>query len=690
MSASLVRVIDRVFDGGVLAFALWTLCAHLAVALGWGLDALGAMAVAAGTAALACGLVAARRRAVDRTPVEGCAPPAPLESAPEGTTQATETVGSRGLVIAGAGLCALGLALDLPLTAVWSLAGVTVAFCCLREILAFARPGTPAATARTDGPATTSALVVLALVCVSVALFAQRPDADDSFYLNVAVSAADDPRAPLLASDTLHRVADAPLVLPIYRLHSLELLQGGIARLTGRPVLDVAHLWLPALAGFFLPFVYARRMRPLTPKAWPVATAICIAFLLFAASASHGWANFGLLRLHQGKGLLLTLALPAVLAYALDFGRRGGARAWLMLAAAQIAAVGISASALWLAPVVAGTALMASVTSARPGDALKRLATGLAASSYVVAAALSMRADTVAAFRDAVIPSPEMSLSSGALAGQAVDAVFGSGPAGAFALFVAIGAWGFAQTRTASRLCAFTAGAAVLFWNPFFADAIAAQLTSAATYWRVLWLLPLPALTAIVFSAGLEGRHGRTAWAMAAVAPTLVFGALVALNPKSFALSPSNLVQLGPPRWKVPESEFDAARAIVAATGPQDLVLAPVRVAPWIPTFHQHPAAVVVRVEYLPVLAPVLGEAELERRMRLLRLVSGRTGGPRSLALLRSAILEDDLRVVALSRGALRWPELIALIGETGFQKIHQNADYQVWGRMPNAQTERP
>ena len=64
----------------------------------------------------------------------------------------------------------------------------------------------------------------------------------------------------------------------------------------------------------------------------------------------------GIPRLHQGKAVLVTLLVPLVAAYGIELARRPSLASGLRLAAAQIAAVGASATGLWLAPAVAGLA----------------------------------------------------------------------------------------------------------------------------------------------------------------------------------------------------------------------------------------------------------------------------------------------------------------------------------------------
>ena len=99
------------------------------------------------------------------------------------------------------------------------------------------------------------------------------------------------------------------------------------------------------------------------------------------------------------------------------------------------------------------------------------------------------------------------------------------------------------------------------------------------------------------------------------------------------------------------------------------------------PIFPDYPALLVVRVEYLPVLHTALGPEELTRRMRLMRLVSGDPRAAYAVEMLRTAILEDGLSIVCLANAAKRASGLMRVLAETGLQKIHANADYEVWKR---------
>jgi hypothetical protein len=665
---------DTGCDVAIGGFALFTLVANGAVLVGAGLDAM----IAAAAATLSLGGILGWRARGKAMPAEASA-----RSGVDPSGWTTRSGWQRALVAALAALVAAGYALGAPLALVWLagalLSGVLVAVECIGA------PDPPERNPAAD-PRATAVLAAMSLVCVAIVLVAHRPDFDDSFYLNLAVNATDHPAEPLLAYDTLHGVPGVEMSLPVYRVHSIELLVATLSRLTGRPVLDIAHLWIPAIAALLVPLAYARLFRLLLPDRWLWAVGTTLAYLLYASDAvHHGWPNFGLVRLHQGKGILLSLMLPLLAAYAIEFGREPSRRRWLRLAGAQVAALGLSASALWLAPLVAGLALIAGIPTGNGARLrFRTLAAGMAASGYVVAVALALRGATATAISDLAFAIPETRFDSGELAMQAIRSSMGTGPMAAFTIFCALAAWSFCNSARARRYCACFAFGWLLIWNPFLASWIAAHLTGAPAYWRSFWLLPIPVLVAVVLSAPLALGGAARPWlgrAAALALTSIVFLGAV----RTPTLSSANHVRIGWPGWKVPRAAFEAARVAALRAGPGASVLAPESVALWIPALHDHPYPLVVRLFYLPILNGHLTNKDLSVRVALMRLVSGDARPPHADELLRDAIAEHAIRAVCLSSKAADWQDITGTLADSGLRKVYQNTDYQVWAVGPGA-----
>jgi len=656
---------DRLCDGVFAALALWTLAAHACVLAGGSLDTL--LALGGGSLAAAAALAALRaRRRTEAPAVDG-----PARSRERQTGWSGPSFASRAVCVTAA-LLAAGFAVAQQLYVFWGLSlaiGVATGLRELRQVPRFPSPR--------RSRAERGFLLALSLVCVVVVGLAHRPDPDDAYYLNLAVAAADHPGAPLLAGDTLHGVEGVPLTLPIYRVHSIELLGAAVARVTGLEVLTIAHLFLPALFAVLVPVVLARLARKLVPDRWLVATAIALLYLLTAAENGPSFANFAFVRLHQGKAAMLMVAIPLLSSCAMEYARRPSRATWARLAGVQVAAVGLSATALWLAPVVAGL----SLATALPLSAWRRGAAGLGASAYVLAVALAMRSETTRTFAQATVGTPELLQRPEALASMAFRSVFGWGPLAYAAMLPWLAGWAFAGTSLLRRMYAFFGLAlSLLFWNPFWADWIAAHVTSPPTYWRVMWLLPLPLWVGIVLSAPLRWRQGPRAAGVATclLATTVALG----LGPTYQALSVDNGVSLRAPGWKVPVPAFEAARTLRDRLAPGVRVLAPGAVATWVPTLSDHPYPLLVRPLYTPILEHALSAEALEERRALTAWVEGRVRPPHAERRLADAIRRIPIAGVALTREAAGDAALLATLREGGLAPALRNDEFEVWIRV--------
>jgi hypothetical protein len=377
--------------------------------------------------------------------------------------------------------------------------------------------------------------------------------------------------------------------------------------------------------------------------------------------------------MQQGKAILLSLGLPLIAAYALEFAAAPTRARWLRLALAQIAAVGVSASALWAAPAVAGLAL-ASAQPLRAGW-LRNLALGLAASAYPLLLALVLRAETSATFAAAGTVRE-----SSVMFEEAIRVVIGRNPIGYVTLFCVLGAWALAATALARRFAVvFTLAFLLVFWSPLTVGWIAAHVTSPLTYWRVFWLLPVPALVGLALAGPLAAGGSRRSVRVGRLAIAGLAATLFLWLPARHPASSTSGVRLAPPGWKIAPAALAAARAVRDHAPEGAPVLAPASVAAWIPALHRHPQPLVVRRGYLALLRNALGQSELDRRAQLELLVSGARRPPHSDRLLREAIARDPLAAVCVAQSTNRWPDVRAALEASGFQSVMRNSEYEVF-----------
>jgi hypothetical protein len=547
------------------------------------------------------------------------------------------------------------------------------------------------------GPARTapSLLVALAALCAATVAVAHRANDDDAFYLNIAVAAADAPQAALLAGDTLHGYDGVPIGLPVFRVLAYEPAIAVLSRLTGVDALVLAQVVLPPLFALLIPFAWARLLRRLAPREWPwlLVGVVASFYLLADGRATHG--EFALLRMQQGKSILLVVLWPLLADSGVRFGRAPDAMRWLRLASTQIAAVGLTTNALWLAPVIGGLGVCAGVLDGRRPEtdaslrstaagAIRVLVPGALASFHAVGWALWLRAETLQTFREAAHPLPSLAFSAQTFMAEALEIVAGHGLAAALTLFAVTAAAALAPTRSLRRFIAiYTVATALLFWSPLHAHLVATQITGPDTYFRVLWIWPLPIAFAVILASGvgLLARAGRGGLAVRIAS----FAALAALvfvaGGHMLTVSPANGVRLGVPAVKIDPGELRVARAVARHAGPGDFVLAPVAPSRWIPLLHDHPHPLVVREMLLDVLTDRFDQRELTLRAQLTRMVGGEVRLPHSGKLLAHAIESIPLQAVALQGAARGYDDVIEALEASPLVRVESNDAFEIWAR---------
>lgn len=659
----------RALDTAVFGFAVFTLLCHVAVGLQLGLDTLIQISILA--LLLGIGVRIGWGRRDPRTE-----PTTRAASSPNGIP----TLSGLSLLI----LALVGVGLHWGLDSIWGYWVCAAVGCVI--VLARETRSHPQSPEVQVGRFERTSLWGLGVLCALTALAAHHGDADDAFYVNLSVWALDHPDAPLLPGDTLHGFDGIAMSLPVFKLLSYEIFQAAFARLSGLPALDVVHLCFPPLIALLIPFVWARLASLLVPSRWLIVVGLMIAQLFFLGDGHASYGDFGLLRLQQGKTVLLLIALPLIAYYGIRFGLAPSLSRGLLLAAAQIAAVGLSTTALWLGPTTGFLAVCAATTLGdthwlRTG---RTVLLGLMTSLYPLALALFMRSATLRAFSEAVHPLPSLEWSSHELMTHALDLLAGPDQVARLILFCLIAVLAIPGTALFRRYMAVTVGAFFLFFfDPWLARFVSHQITGADTYFRVFWVLPLPLIIASVLSAPLavgtslpEGRRrGLT------VATCVGALALLIWLPGTHTLSSANEVRLGWPGPKVPIRELAMAQRVVETSHEGDFILTPPLISRWIPLFQDHPAPLMVRAMYLDRLHERLGAEELIERRLLTQLVGGQTAGGNGPERLAGAVSRYPLNAVLLSGPALANPELRRILIDSPLSVDFRDADYELWVR---------
>ncbi len=706
----------RIVDFVCIAFAVFTLCCHGVVAAGGTLTTLIGVTAAAGVVALGLRLALGAgdslgalhpqpqsRSRSESQPESERISPLELETEPETEPEAepeTECDGGEARTrsaapepaaandrltrlysllafarpVAGAWVAlSLGASEDkLPLWWGWVLVTSGAAFLVLRPLPWRTRPPAPRAQDAAGSASLEFGLFALALLCAGIALVAHRPDVDDSFYLNLAVGAVDRLSWPLLSGDTLHGIEGIPLHLSVYKLHSYELFNAVLSRISGLPAIVCFHIVSTAVGAALVPLAFAALWRQLTPRQWLWGVAATLLVLVAAGETHRSYGNFSLVRMWQGKAIALYVFLPLVHAYAIRFALEPGRRNALLLAAAQVAALGCSASLVWVAPAGAAIAL-ASALALRP-HSLRTFALGLSTSAYLVIAGLAVKAgmSSVPAMARAFDPAAEL--------GKALEVTLGSDALLIVSLGAILCAWACWPAGLARRYAiAFPLAVGALLLNPYFADFVHRHLTG-PSYWRAMWALPVPVLLALVLTAPVRIQGpGLRRLAGPALCLALLLG-FAAFVPNYSTLSPKNRVSLQLPQLKIDSLAWNVARVLSESVPARARVVVPHRIARWLTTFHDHPYPLVVGA-YLNHAESQLAAGELDLRRSMTSLVSGQSQDPATSAEeFERGLAHFDIAAVSLRKTG-QTSALRPLLQSSGFERTLDGDSFEIWLR---------
>lgn len=596
----------------------WTIAANAAVLAGVGLDVLGPAALAPVMATIA--LLALRTRlarprlAADPVPrPRRVLVPWPFKLAAAAVVTGLYAVGAEWRVFWLAGLVLLALLR-------WD--GSEPA-------------ALPAEAPEPTARAGLAVVLALGVAAAALTLAAHRVDVDDAFYLNIAVDAVGDPQRPLLQEDWMHGESGWPLQGNFYRVSSYELGVAMLATWTRLSPAAVYYLLLPAFSALLVVVVHWLALRELGPRAALTGLVLALLALLAWGDTHTSYGNFAFVRLFHGKAVLASAGALSVLMLALRWMRRRDLWSWLLLALAQIAAMGCSSTGLLVAPLVAGCALLGSWRPRRASSAA--LAVGLLASSYVVAAGLLVAMGSEHAAPDAGWPTR-----------RALAYVVGDGFRGSIALFALLGLPALPDRRSRA-LAGYLLVAFVLLFNPWAGEWLGRLERGGETAWRMFWAVPLPFLIGALGAAlAVRGPawRGLRLGSLLTVALALAF----ASAPGTWTLSPANHVEFDWPHYKVPPA-YETARRAVQLTPSGGLVVAPFAVAFWLPTVPGDVRAVAVRPgRILRIVERARGPGEAEIRFAMQDYLDGERPLPRRPYPRREDGMELTLREIERRR----------------------------------------
>jgi hypothetical protein len=415
--------------------------------------------------------------------------------------------------------------------------------------------GTPigASCSRRD----TLSILVSVIAGVLLTLFLHRPDADDQMYLGMAVS---------LLANADQPIQQIPQQLPVYgsgfdanglgfsAITAFEPFKAMISQTTGLPLLDTYYVLIPALMSALTVIVTCRLLRELVPDGWIIGMFFFFVVMLAWGDVHRTLANFGFVRMFQGKSVLVSAVVPALFLYVFLLLRDRTQTLYhsFLLAAAVISGVGFSRGGVIIAALVLLFLALASIQLDTLSKRQKKL---LIITGVLVTVMLPFVYQNG---WNLMNPSQLVQTSSGDVASttnlEMVEFTMGNGLRGFF-LLTCVGA-SFLFVKDERLRYSYRNFLAIFFlllfipWTSnFFAKTIQEYLS-----WRWLWILPVPVLASVAVG-GAWARIREVSNSVVALGVLLALVIAFAAASPRLVLSRENYTSI---RWPGPKLDGDS------------------------------------------------------------------------------------------------------------------------------------
>ena len=337
------------------------------------------------------------------------------------------------------------------------------------------------------------------------------------------------------------RLAGPPISgsgLPVDTLHAL---QGAVARFIGVEAPSVVYLVTPPIAAFLATWALWRLLRAWAPRFALLCFALACVYWVWSAKTDLTYGSFFISRIWQGKVIFVAWMVPTLYVLLTRWIRRSDLRAAVLLLAAALASIGLTASATFVAPLVCAAAALPLLARRewRPAavvalaGAIPLAIGGLVSHHYGIS--------------DDISHYPRDNY-------WIVTQVFAPGVVGAVG---AVALWSspwFARTRgIATGIAVITA----LLLVPGVLALIRDVVGLSETLRRLLWLVPLPALVGLL-AAGPARR------VLAVGTAVVAAGLLIAFGTPLWTGFDGGGRWKSPPSWKTNGHYVTEARMILA------------------------------------------------------------------------------------------------------------------------------
>lgn len=415
-------------------------------------------------------------------------------------------------------------------------------------------------------------LLGLGITSSIISLIVNRPNADDYYYIPNAIFYMQNPNE--LMGFKIHYLFNNndPFESFAWATSSVyEYIQAIISLGLHIRFIDAYYLIMPAFVGFLVPMALYLAIVHFSDNTLPaiIGTFVTVGVILLLGETPRTFGSFSLVRIYQGKAILLSLGIPLFTAFSINYLSKPSYKTWIGLLFVSTGLMGLSSSAIFILPALSCVLLPAYMISAKQYK-ITTIAGYFISLGYVILVAFY------------VFIFWKMGLNNSSPANLGWPTTF-LGHANFFVNsktpltpILMIGSTIVAAflLKGMQRLFILTWALAsiVLFLNPLSSTFLIEYITSANAYWRMFYIYPFPIIVGVI-SVNLFTKINHMfprKHAFIIFVTSIIIAGFVLLSPSSVFYH--NIIAW--PTYKLPSQEFKQAIEIVKIT-PPGVMLAP-------------------------------------------------------------------------------------------------------------------
>ena len=435
-------------------------------------------------------------------------------------------------------------------------------------------------------------LLALGAGFAALSLVLDVPTADDFNFFHRALAQLGALGEPFFLRDTAFNEDGLAPISPLHVLTSWELGVALAAHTVGLDPLGAYHNATVVVLNGLLVTTYASLLREFGFARWAAfaGTAAVMSFFLLDDPSLR---SFGLAyrTLWVGKSVQWALVFPLLLLFCLRYGREPTLGGWVRVACACSAAIGLSGTGVFLAPGLVGCAAVAAWIAFAPDGRRSRVDELVAFAVLPLAAFHPVAIGLLLVFGVLQQPQDLSAWVSGFPAQWSENLLiaFGNGWGVLRAVVLAGGVPALILAGRDRRFLLALVGVLILFFANPFSGELWLRLVQPGSYWRVMFLFPIPlgvglAAAALVERMRFAEAEGDDVSAGGAEKARVAGALLVALASLGMAYlqvapearrMPLPFRTKAPGEWRLPRNEARFAREVASDLRGRSLLAGP-------------------------------------------------------------------------------------------------------------------